>query len=110
MRDNVASYIRIATFLFVIALLFTINCLLLTSNQIHKRHIYAKENGEVKLAKNYTLSNHKTKKESRLAKKFKGSILGADIGVKSSGFSSVAILATVIALAAALVMYFIWRF
>ncbi len=68
------------------------------------------DNYEVKLAKNYTLSNHKTKKESRLAKKFKGSILGADIGVKSSGFSSVAILATVIALAAALVMYFIWRF
>ena len=48
--------------------------------------------------------------EVKLAKKFKGSILGADIGVKSSGFSSVAILATVIALAAALVMYFIWRF
>ena len=47
MRDNVASYIRIATFLFVIALLFTINCLLLTSNQIHKRHIYAKENGSL---------------------------------------------------------------
>lgn len=68
------------------------------------------DNYEVKLAKNYTLSNHTAKKESRLAKKFKGSILGADIGVKSSGFSSVAILATVIALAAALIMYFIWRF
>lgn len=68
------------------------------------------DNYEVKLDGNYTLSNHKTKKESRLAKKFKGSILGADIGVKSSGFSSVAILATVIALAAALIMYFIWRF
>lgn len=68
------------------------------------------DNYEVKLDGNYTLSNHKTKKESRLAKKFKGSILGADIGVKSSGFSSVAILATVIALAAAIIMYFIWRF
>jgi hypothetical protein len=68
------------------------------------------DNYEVKLDGNYTLSNHKEKKESRLAKKFKGSILGADIGVKSSGFSSVAILATVIALAAALIMYFIWRF
>ena len=65
---------------------------------------------EVKIAKNYTLSNHKAKKESRLAKKFKGSILGADIGVKSNGFSSVAILALVIALAAAITMYFIWRF
>ena len=68
------------------------------------------DNYEVKLDGNYTISNHKEKKESRLAKKFKGSILGADIGVKSSGFSSVAILATVIALAAALIMYFIWRF
>ena len=68
------------------------------------------DNYEVKLDGNYTLSNHKEKKESRLAKKFKGSILGADIGVKSSGFSSVAILATVIALAAAIIMYFIWRF
>lgn len=68
------------------------------------------DNYEVKLDGNYTLSNHKAKKESRLAKKFKGSILGADIGVKSSGFSSVAILATVIALAAAIIMYFIWRF
>ena len=68
------------------------------------------DNYEVNLAKNYTLSNHQVKKESRLAKKFKGSILGADIGVKSSGFSSVAILATVIALAVALIMYFIWRF
>lgn len=68
------------------------------------------DNYEVKLDGNYTISNHKTKKESRLAKKFKGSILGADIGVKSSGFSSVAILATVIALAAAIIMYFIWRF
>ena len=68
------------------------------------------DNYEVNLAKNYRLSNHQAKKESRLAKKFKGSILGADIGVKSSGFSSVAILATVIALAIALIMYFIWRF
>jgi hypothetical protein len=68
------------------------------------------DNYEIKLSGNYTLSNHKEKKESRLAKKFKGSILGSDIGVKSSGFSSVAILATVIALAAALIMYFIWRF
>ena len=47
MKDNVASYIRIATFLFVIAFLFTFNCLLLTSNQIHERHIYTKENGSL---------------------------------------------------------------
>ena len=50
------------------------------------------------------------KKESKLVKKFKGSMLGADIGVKSGGFSSIAILATVIAIAVLVVMYFIWRF
>ena len=58
------------------------------------------DNYTVKLDKNYRLANHNTK----------GSILGADIGVKSSGFSNIAILATVIALAAFIVMYFLWRF
>lgn len=58
----------------------------------------------------YVLSNHREKKESTLTKKFKGSILGSDIGIKSEGFSTVAILATVIALAVAIVLYFIWRF
>ena len=50
------------------------------------------------------------KKVSKLAEKFKGSILGADIGVKSGGFSTIAILATVIALAVLAALYFIWRF
>ena len=50
------------------------------------------------------------KKESKLARKFKGSILGADIGVKSGGFSNVAILASVIAVGVILIMYFMWRF
>ena len=72
--------------------------------------VSSNDNYTVKLDKNYTLSNHKEKKESRLAKKFKGSILGADIGVKSSGFSSIAALATVIAVAVLAVLYFIWRF
>lgn len=65
---------------------------------------------KVNLGSNYTLANHKEKKESKLAKKFKGSLLGADIGVKSSGFSSIAILATVVALAIFIALYFIWRF
>ena len=68
------------------------------------------DNYQVKLDKNYTLSNRKERKESAFAKRFRGSILGADIGVKSSGFSSVAILATVIAIAVIAVLYFIWRF
>lgn len=68
------------------------------------------DNYNVKLNGNYRLANHKTKKESHFAKKFKGSILGADIGVKSGGFSSIAILATVIAIATLAILYFLWRF
>ena len=68
------------------------------------------DNYSIKLDKNYKLANHKEKKESKIAKKFKGSILGADIGVKSGGFSTIAILATVIALAALAIIYFMWRF
>ena len=65
---------------------------------------------DVKLNGNYTLVGKVNKKRSKLAEKFKGSILGADIGVKSGGFSTVAILATVIALAVIAALYFIWRF
>jgi hypothetical protein len=43
--DNIASYIRISTFIFVLSLLFGINSLFLTSNQIHERYIYIKEKG-----------------------------------------------------------------
>lgn len=65
---------------------------------------------ELNMHKSYRLANHTAKKESRLARKFKGSVLGADIGIKSGGFSNVAILATVIAVAAIAIMYFVWRF
>ena len=67
------------------------------------------DNHQVRLG-NYTLSNHKSNRESKLARKFKSTILGADIGVKSSGFSSIAVLAIVIALAVLAILYFIWRF
>lgn len=72
--------------------------------------INSSDNYSLKLDKNYKLANHSMKKENRLARKFKGSILGADIGVKSGGFSNVAILASVIALGVILIMYFMWRF
>ena len=68
------------------------------------------DNYNVELDSNYTLVGKITKKRNKLAEKFKGSILGADIGVKSGGFSTVAILATVIALAVIAALYFIWRF
>ena len=45
LQDNIVSFIRIPTFIFVISLLFTINCLFLTANQIHERYIYKKQKG-----------------------------------------------------------------
>ena len=64
----------------------------------------------LKLNQTYKLANYKPKKESKLAKKFKNSIFGTDIGIKSSGFSNVAILAVIIAVGALCVMYLLWRF
>ena len=72
--------------------------------------ISSSDDYKLKLKKTYTLANHKQPKESALAKKFKGSILGTEIGVKSGGFTNVAILATVIAVGAITIMYFLWRF
>ena len=68
------------------------------------------DNYDIALTKKYKLANHVQKKQSKLVEKFKGSLLGSDIGVKSSGFTNVAILATVIAIAAIAIMYFMWRF
>ena len=68
------------------------------------------DNMNVKIDKNYILSNRKEVKESKLAKKFKGSMLGADIGFKSSGFSSIAGLALVVALTVIFILYLLWRF
>ena len=62
----------------------------------------------IDLSKTYKLANQK--KESKLARKFKNSILGTDIGFKSAGFSNIAILATIIAIGAISIMYFLWRF
>ena len=72
--------------------------------------ISSDDNRELRLNGSYCLANRKTRKENVLVKKFKGSILGADIGFKSSGFTSVAILATIVAVSAILIMYFMWRF
>ena len=54
------------------------------------------DNYDIDLTKKYKLANHVQKKQSKL--------------VKSSGFTNVAILATVIAIAAIAIMYFMWRF
>lgn len=72
--------------------------------------ITSQDNYNLDMNKTYKLANHTVKKENLLVKKFKGSILGTDIGVKSSGFSNVAILATIIAVGVLCAMYFLWRF
>ena len=72
--------------------------------------VTSNDNHILNMNKTYKLANHTQKKESRLARKFKNSILGADIGVKSSGFSNIAILATIIAVGTLCVMYLLWRF
>ena len=65
---------------------------------------------KVNITSGYTLANHKDKKENKFVKSFKKSLFGTDIGIKSKGFSSVAVLAVVIALAVLFTMYLIWRF
>lgn len=72
--------------------------------------ITSQDNHALNMNRTYKLANHKEKKENFLVKKFKGSVLGSDIGVTSSGFSNIAILATIIAVGALCVMYFLWRF
>lgn len=68
------------------------------------------DNYDVNLKGKYKLANYNQKKENKLIKKFKGTILGADIGVKSGGFSNIAILASLIAVSTLIVMYLLWRF
>ena len=72
--------------------------------------ITSNDNHVLNLNQTYKLANHNFRKENKFVKKFKGSILGSDIGVKSSGFSNVAILATIIAVGVLCMMYFLWRF
>lgn len=72
--------------------------------------ISSTDNKTLNLNQTYRLANHTQKKESKLSKKFKNSILGTDIGFKSSGFSNVAILSTIIALGTLFIMYLMWRF
>ena len=71
--------------------------------------ITSTDNRTLNMTKNYSIANNNIKKESKFMRKYKNSILGRDIGYKSSGFSHIAILATIIAVAAICIMYFMWR-
>jgi len=72
--------------------------------------ITSNDNYNLNMTKTYKIANHTQKKESKLTRKFKNSILGTDIGIKSGGFSNIAILATIIAVGTLCVLYLVWRF
>ena len=45
--DNIPGFIRIPTLILAITFIFTINCLFLTTNYIHKRYVYAKNHNKI---------------------------------------------------------------
>ena len=61
------------------------------------------------LNKTYKLANKIDTNQNKFVSKFKNSIFGSDIGVNADGFSNIAILATILAVASVLVMYVLWR-
>ena len=71
--------------------------------------ITSNDNYNLNLKGTYKLANYNTKKESKFINKFKNSILGAEIGVRAEGFSNIAILATIIAIASICIMYIFFR-
>lgn len=57
----------------------------------------------------YKLANKLCEQDNKFVSKFKNSILGSDVGIKSEGFSTIAILSTIIAISSILIMYILWR-
>ena len=64
------------------------------------------DNYKVKLNKKYVLVGYEGNK---YVDRFKNSILGADIGINSSGFASMMIISSLLALAVLLGMYLLFR-
>ena len=46
-QNEITIFIRLPAFFTVIGFIFTINCLFLTENEIHKRYVYFKEHGKI---------------------------------------------------------------
>lgn len=61
------------------------------------------------ITKTYKLANNAKPKENKLVSAYKNSILGAEIGVKAEGFSTITILATIVAIAMFCIMYLFCR-
>ncbi len=80
-----------------------------TDGSIETLVITSNDNYVLNMDKKYILANKESKKNNKIVNAFKNSILGADIGIKSEGFSHVAILSTIIAIGALCTMYLFWR-
>ena len=77
----------------------TIKTVIITSN----------DNYKLNLNKTYKLANNIKKEDNKLVNIFKNSILGTEVGLKAEGFSTIAILATIIAISSLSLMYIFWR-
>ncbi len=67
------------------------------------------DNYILNMPKSYKLYRASMQKENKLLNGFKNSILGMDIGINSEGFSYIAILATLLAVASLIIMYILFR-
>lgn len=71
--------------------------------------ITSNDNYTLNMPESYKLYTGRAQKENKLVNNFKSSILGMDIGINSKGFSYIAILATLLAVGALLIMYVFLR-
>ena len=78
----------------------TIETILITSNDNYQT---------LDINKTYKLVNIPQNKENKLASAFKNSIFGAEIGIKAEGFSTIALLATVVAAGGICLTYILCR-
>ena len=71
--------------------------------------ISSNDNMDVNMKGNYTLANNPIKKTNRFIEKYRGTMLGRDIGMKSTGFASTAIFAAIISIAVFIILFISWR-
>lgn len=69
--------------------------------------ITSQDSKKLNLSKRYKLD--KQLKENKISKIFKNSILGTEIGIKAEGFTTITILATLIAIASICIMYALFK-
>lgn len=78
----------------------TIDTLIISSND---------NNSPLDMNKTYKLANYTSKKVNKLTTMYKNSILGSDIGINSKGFTHIAILSSIIAIASFCILYILFR-